>query len=206
MFITSKTKDFAPALKNEKGDVYKNTESFKLLGVNFQTDQRKGLTWETYINTKIKCAYANMWILRRLYEMGVTTQKLILVFKSKVRVHIEMNVPLWTFSINKTLSNKIEKVQRTALLIILGHKASPSYHSNLKTLNLDTLESRRDLLVKRFARKTIKNPAHRNMFKHKQRSNTRNNEKIIIPFTKRKRYENSAIPSLAKIIVENNFK
>ena len=110
VFNTSKNKDFAPALTNDKGHLYQYTESFKLLGVNFQTDPIKGLSWETYINNKIKCAYANMWLLRRLSEMGVSQQKLLLIFKSKVRVHVEMNIPLWTFSINKKLSNKIEYI------------------------------------------------------------------------------------------------
>ena len=120
-----------------------------------------------------------MWILRRLSEMGVSQEKLLLIFKSKVRIHVEMNIPLWTFSINKKLSNKIEKVQRTAVLIILRHKASPNYSLNLKTLKLHTLESRRDVIVKRFAKKTMKHPVHKNMFKQKTRINPRSTEHIV---------------------------
>ena len=206
IFNTSKTRDFAPHLKSINGKEYTYTENFKLLGVNFQTDPRKGLTWEPYILAKMKSAYANMWTLRRLSEMGISTEKLLLIYKSKIRVHVEMNVPLWSFSINQNLAKKLENVQRTAAFLILRQKASKNYLLNLKKLNLDTLETRRHILIKRFARKTVKHPAHKKMFKLKIRNDTRSTAPIIIPKAKRKRYMNSAVPSLARIIVENNFK
>ena len=206
IFNTSKSKDFAPSLKNENDVIYEYTESFKLLGVQFQTDSRKGITWEPYISNRIKCAYTNMWQLRRLAEMGVSTDKLVLIYKSKIRVHLEMNVPLWTFSLSSDLSKKLEKVQRISVLIILGQKSSKNYLSNLKNLKLDTLETRREILSKRFARKTLKHPVHRNIFKQKLRDDTRSSAPIILPKTKTARYMKSAVPSLAKIIVQNNYK
>ena len=206
IFNTSKSKDFAPSLKNENDVIYEYTESFKLLGVQFQTDSRKGITREPYISNRIKCAYTNMWQLRRLAEMGVSTDKLVLIYKSKIRVHLEMNVPLWTFSLSSDLSKKLEKVQRISVLIILGQKSSKNYLSNLKNLKLDTLETRREILSKRFARKTLKHPVHRNIFKQKLRDDTRSSAPIILPKTKTARYMKSAVPSLAKIIVQNNYK
>ena len=71
------------------------------------------------------------WTLRRLSEMGVTTEKLLLIYKSKIRVHVEMNVPLWSFSITQNLAKKIENVQRTAAFLILRQKASKNYLLNL---------------------------------------------------------------------------
>ena len=146
-----------------------------------------------------------MWTLRCLSEMGVPTENLLLVYKSKVRVHLEINVPLWTFSISQNLSKKIEKVQCTAVFIILGHKAFRNYTSNLKKLKLDTLETRRDILVNRFARKIIKHPVHKKMFQLKTRTDTCTPAPIIIPKTKRKRYMNSAIPALSRIIIDKKY-
>ena len=92
-----------------------------------------------------------------------------------------MNVPLWTFSISQNLSKKIEKVQRTAVFIILRQKALNNYTLNLKMLKLDTLEHRRDILVNRFAQKIIKYPVHKKMFQLKTRNDTRTPAPIIIP-------------------------
>ena len=131
-----------------------------------------------------------MWQLRRLSEMGISTEKLVLVYKSKIRVHLEMNVPLFMFSISSDLSKKIEKVQRTAVLIMLRQKASNNYLLNLKTLNLQTLEARRDILSKRFAKKTLKHPAHRKIFTLKTRDDTRSSAPIIIPKATTARYRN----------------
>ena len=206
IFNTSKTKDFAPSIKNENHNIYNYTENFKLLGVQFKTDPRKGLTWEPYILNRIKSAYTNMWQLRRLAEMGVSTDKLILIYKSKIRVHLEMNVPLWTFSISLQLSKKIEKVQRTAVLIILREKSTSNYLQNLKFLNLDTLEIRREILSKRCAKKTVRHPVHKKMFIQKQRNDTRSAAPIIIPNGKTSRYMNSTVPSLAKWIIQNNYR
>ena len=72
----------------------------------------------------------------------------------------------------------------------------------LKAWNINSIY----ILIKRFARKTVKHPAHKKMFKLKIRNDTRSTAPIIIPKAKRKRYMNSAVPSLARIIVENNFK
>ena len=117
-----------------------------------------------------------------------------------------MNVPLFMFSISSDLSKNIEKVQRTAVLIMLRQKASNNCLLNLKTLNLQTLEARRDILSKRFAKKTLKHPAHRKIFTLKTRDDTHSSAPIIIPKATTARYRNSAVPSLARIIVQNNYK
>ena len=53
-----------------------------------------------------------MWTLRRLAELGISIDNLVLTFISRVRVHLEQNVALWGFSISQYLRNKIESVQK----------------------------------------------------------------------------------------------
>ena len=141
-----------------------------------------------------------MWILKRLAELGVSTQDLLMSYLSRVRVLIEQNVPLYHFSITKQLRNKLENIQKASLFIILGQLATTDYHHNLALLNLETLEERRQMLCRNFARKIIKHPIHNQMFTFNSAKQTRSGRRVIVPQTKRARYMNSAIPSLARLI------
>ena len=114
-----------------------------------------GLKWDTCILKCIKTTFSKMWILKRLAEMGVSIDDLRIAYLSRVRVHLEQHIPLWGFSISKTLSNKIERVQRACLFIILGRHATSDYFCNLAMLNLEPLANRREILCKKFARKTL---------------------------------------------------
>ena len=59
---------------NTDGTEYENVEEFKLLGVEFVSDPRTGVKWDNYILKCIKQAYSNMWILKRLSELGVSVE------------------------------------------------------------------------------------------------------------------------------------
>ena len=68
-------------------------------------------------------AYGKLWMLRRLSELGTPIHLLILTYTLRVRVHLEQNVPLWTFNLTKVMARKIERVQKIAAYIILGKHA-----------------------------------------------------------------------------------
>ena len=125
IFHTGISKDFKPRLTNSDGNIYSNTESFKLLGVNFQTNARKGLTWDTYLDNCIKRAYSKMWILRRLSELGVCTEDLLMTFCERIRIQVEINVPLWSFSMSNNYCTKIEKNSKDCYIYNSGLR-SPS--------------------------------------------------------------------------------
>ena len=187
-------------ITNEEGTVYDNTESFQLLGVDFVTDKRKGLNFNTYINKCIQNAYANMWMLRRLSQLGISIERLLLTYESRVRVFLEQNVPLWMFSLSQKLCRKIEKVQKIALYIILGNHAHKDYFCNLAILNIETLEDRRHTIARNFSVKILKHPQHRKIFKISDNKRTRSGKLIVEPPTRTARYSRSAVPSLARLI------
>ena len=141
-----------------------------------------------------------MWILRRLAEKGVSPEDLLLTYKSRVRIQLEMNIPLWHFTISQALSKTIDRVQKACLFIILGKYATDDYNTNLSLLDLEKLENRREAICQKFAKKIIKNPVHRNMFEWRKGLNTRAGNKVIVPAAKTVRYDRSSIPSLAGII------
>ena len=122
LFHTKKTKDFLPRFVNSSGTVYNNEEEFKLLGVDFVSNARKGLNWEKYLKKCIRKAFAKMWILRRLVELRVSHEHLILTYVTRIHVYLEFNVPLWSFSVSQIMLKKIEKVQRVAVFVILGKR------------------------------------------------------------------------------------
>ena len=200
LFNTARSRDFLPRLVNSKGKVYKNKEEFKLLGVNFVSHARTGLSLDNYLKKCMKKAYAKIWILRRLVEMGVSHEHLILTYVTRVCVYLEFNVPLWTFTISKITSKKIERVQRIAVSVILGKEAHRDYFCNLAMLDLEPLQNRRDLICQKFAKKVIKHPTHQNMFKLAEKSKTRSKRVVIEPYCRTRRYERSALPSLAKVL------
>ena len=200
VFNSAVSRDFYPQITNLQGETYDNVEEFKLLGVEFASHPRSGIKWDNFIQKSIKLAFSKMWILRRLAESGVLIDDLLMVFMSRVRIHLEQHVPLWHFSITKSLSDKIERVQKMCLYIILGGLATPDYYLNSTMLNLEPLSERRDKICRKFSAKTFKHPTHRNMFAINQGKSTSFKRKVEVPITKTARYAKSAVPNLAKII------
>ena len=142
----------------------------------------------------------NLWILKRLVELSVPIELLSLTYKLRIRVFVEQNVPLWMFSISKKMCEKIEKLQKIAIYIVLGKDAKKDYLCNLTRLNLETLEDRRLKLAQKFASKILKHPEHRKIFKFNNSDRTRYGNKVIVPTARTARYDKSTIPSLARII------
>ena len=143
VFNTATSKDFYPRLANSQGIIYENTEQFQLLGVDFTSHSKFGIKWDKYIQQCIKKAYSKMWVLKRLAELGVSVQDLLMTYVSRVRVNLEINVALWSSSITQQLRKKIENVQKASLYIMLDHMATSDYNRNLAMLDLEPLEERR---------------------------------------------------------------
>ena len=167
--------------------------------VDFATHPTKVIDLVPYLNKCVKNAYSQLWMLRRLSELGVPIHLLVLTYKLRIRVFLEQNVPLWTFNVSQIMSRKIEKVQKTAVFIILGKHAHKDYYCNLTMLELDTLQNRREKLSVKFAKNIMKHPQHRQIFTTTA-SQTRNGKKIVVPAPRTARYEKSTIPSLARVI------
>ena len=193
-------KDFYPRMVNSEGKEYENSEQFTLLGVEFESHPRSGVKWDQYIKKCINKAYSNMWVIRRLAEMGVNSEDLSMTYETRIRKHLEINVPLFHFSISKKLSDTIEKVQKACMYIILGKHASMDSICNQAILNLESLCDRRDKLCTNFAKKTIKHPDHRKMFTWIEGRTTRDGRKVVVPYARTSRYARSSVPSLAQII------
>ena len=105
-----------------------------------------------------------------------------------------MAFPAWHPALPQADSRAIERVQKSALSIILGEDYV-SYNSALDSLNLESLEERRSTLWLRFAMKSASHPTHSKWFKAAgDVPDTRTKNTYQPVWTRTKRFKNSPIP------------
>ena len=159
VFNPCTSKDFMPKMiiDNQELEVVQTT---KLLGLIIRSD----LKWISNTENMIKKANKRLWILRRLRNLGANKENLVEVYTKQVRCILELAAPAWQGSITLAEKQDLERVQKTTCHIILG-KDYVSYSQALKTLNLESLEHRRNKLCLKFALKAEKHEKFRNWFK-----------------------------------------
>ena len=148
IFNPSKTVDIHPIIELDHTQL-EIVESMKLLGVIVSSDMKWHLNTE-YIT---KRGFSRIWILRRLKKYGVPRSELIDAYIQKVRSLLEMAVPVWNPALTRGDATSIERVQKSALRVILGDQYL-SYNQAMATLELDNLESRREKRCVTFASKS----------------------------------------------------
>ena len=193
IFNNRRKLDFQPEVTTEAGDILDVMEEFKLLGVKVSSN----LKW--YANTQFICAkgYSRLWMLRNLKKLGTGLGDLKDVYEKQCRSVMEMAVPAWSAGLRKSESNQIERVQRAALAIILGDEYN-SYSKALKTLKMETLVERREILCLTFAKKTYMNDKFKHWFVENDGPQSENKLKEVKARTRR--YRNSPIPYLTGLL------
>ena len=81
-----------------------------------------------------------------------------------IRSVCEFAVPYWGSMITDAEAKRLERIQRTALHVILGDSYT-KYAEALKECNLERLDERRDSLIEKFAVSTAANPKFSHWFK-----------------------------------------
>ena len=107
---------------------------------------------------------------------------------------------VWHSSLTEQNRNDLERVQKSALKVILGEKYQ-SYNKALIELNLETLEERRNTLCLKFAQKCLTNEKNQQMFplsKKIHSMETRKPEEFEVQYAKTDRLKNCA-----KIYMQN---
>ena len=85
------------------------------------------------------------------------------VFTKQMRSVLELAVPAWQGGLTQVEKQDIERIQKSACHIILGHEYE-SYRCALKLLGLESLESRRIKLSLKFGIKSEKHHKFKNWF------------------------------------------
>ena len=95
----------------------------------------------------------------------------------------------------------LERIQKPAVKVITGNSYE-SYEKTLEWLNMKSLDQRRQDLCLKFAKSCLKNYKVRSFFplNNINEKNTRSHEKYKVNFANRKRYQNSTIPSMQRLL------
>ena len=82
-----------------------------------------------------------------------------------------------------------------------------SYENALNELGLNSLEQRREILTSKFALQTMKNEKHKDIFQEKENHeiNLRNKQRIKELNCNTKRYYNSTVPYMSRMLNGINF-
>ena len=188
--------DFIPDF-NLEGTEISIVEEMKLLGVVVRTDMK----WNSNTDSMVKKGYQRLWVIRRLKTMGATNEQLKDSFVKQVRSIMEFAAPAWHAAITNAERTDIERVQKTAMHIILGEEYS-DYRRALQTVGLDSLESRRTTLCLRFAKKAVKHPKHSSWFQLNTNTvnNRREKDKYYPVYADHTRFKTSPISYLTKLL------
>ena len=166
-------------------EVLSNT---KLLGTYISND----LKWD--VNTKeiVKKANKSMEILRKMSNYGASLKEMKEIYFSFVRSHLEKSATVWHSSLTQKNKNDLERIQKTAVKIILGNN-NIGYKKALLKLDLDDLSDRREEMCLDFAVKCTKHPKLKQMFPKLKKSKIRKPATYFVQHAYTKRLKQSAI-------------
>ena len=144
-------------LNDEKIETFTST---KLLGTIISDDLR----WD--LNTKkiVKKANARMELLRRVASFGASLEDMKTIYFLFVRSHLEQSATVWHSSLTEDNSADLERVQKSAVKIMLGDNNYTTYEKSLLKLDIENLADRRKHLCLNFAKKCVKNEKTKHMF------------------------------------------
>ena len=133
------------------------------------------MRWTANTNAITMKGYKRLWMLNRLKNLGATDSDLLDVYTKQVRPLLEYAVPVWHPNLTETDSDCIERVQKSALKLILQDRYK-SYESALTRVQLNSLSERRKKLCTKFALKAESSPKFTSWFQETTNTSvTRNN-------------------------------
>ena len=136
-----------------------------------------------------------MELLRRVSAFSPSDEDMKTIYILFIRSLLEQSAPVWHSSLTEQDSTALERVQKSAVRIILGNRYL-GYKKSLQKLDLQTLNERREELCLNFAQKCLKNIKTKHMFPINVKSHhmaTRKNEKYKIEHANTERFRKSSI-------------
>ena len=197
IFNFSKKYKFSTQLsvKNENIEM---VNEVKLLGTHITED----LKWNKNTSETVKKAYKRMQLLNRAAKFTNNTSDLKSIYLTYVRSILDQSAVVWHSSLTTKNRRDLERVQKSAVRVILGGKYS-TYKNGLEKLNLDDLNDRRTKICLKFAKNCLKNEKVKDIFpkaefKHKMRK--RKQKTFKVKQIKTERYKKSAVPYMTELL------
>ena len=197
LVIDSKNYQFTTGLVM-KDKVLDIVDEAKLLGTFITSD----LKWNKNTDYLIKEANKRMRLLHAASKFVKDRRVLTLLYYTHIRCRLEQSAVLWHSSLTIKNIVDLERVQKAALRVIIGH-GYDSYSQTLKSLNIETLFERRERLCLRFAKKSLNVENFKHLFpsyKNDHNMKTRYSPKYEQSKTSSNRYKISTIPHLQRML------
>ena len=137
IFNFSKNSQFTTEIQLN-GETIETVSDTKLLGT-VVTDK---LDWNKNTDCIIKEANKRMSFLHKSSKFTTNKQDLKKIYVLQVRSKLEQSAVVWHSSLTQKCKNQLERVQKSALRVILGPRYT-TYSDALEKLNLQTLDERR---------------------------------------------------------------
>ena len=170
----------------------------KLLGIWISDD----MSWSRNTQEMCKKAYSRLGMLTKLKYVGVPTEDLLDIYILFIRSVTEYCAVVFHSSLTLQQSQKIEKIQKTSLKVILGDMYV-SYAAALEMCGLDSLSDRREQRCLEFSLKSVKHPKNGRLFPLNPSTNQhfiRQKEVFQVNFAKTDEYKKSAIPYCQRLL------
>ena len=196
LFNPGVARDFIPEFEIGKHEI-EMVDEVRLLGLVIRSD----LSWSSNTSNLVERSNKKLWFLRRLKALGASTDDLNDLYHKHVRSILEYAAPVWHSALTGEDRVKLERVQKSALHIMLG-ESYKSYTSALKITGNITLFERRRKLCITFARKSFNSPKFNNWFKLNDKNTiTRQDQpKLCEVYSRLERFEKSPISYLTKLL------
>ena len=165
--------------------------STKLLGTIITDD----LKWDANCANLVKKANGRMELMRKVSSFGLDKEELKNIYFLFVRSVLEQSATVWHSSLTQENKEDLERVQKSAIRIIMGEEFK-GYQKSLDKLDIETLDARRESVCLNFALKTSKNPKMKKMFPLKDKHHdmqTRQPEKYVVQHANTERLKKSSI-------------
>ena len=145
-----------PSVDDKKIELVDET---KLLGTHITKD----LKWNKNTKELIKKGFTRMQILNRAAGFTSNIEDLKSIYLIYVRSVVEQSAVVWHSSLTYKNRRDLERVQRCAVRVILKNNYK-GYKSGLKTLRIQTLKKRREMLCLKFAKNCLKDEKLKKFF------------------------------------------
>ena len=186
------------SVNDENIEVVDNT---KLLGTYITND----LKWDLNTSELIKKANKRLQLLHKISDFGASLSDMKEIYIIFIRSILEQSSNVWHSSLTQENIDDIERVQKSALRIILNYRYK-TYNNALNVLEIDTLSNRREKICLEFAKKCTKHPKLKHMFPLNNKNHemiTRDEEKYMVQFANTARLQNSAVLYMQRLLNEN---
>ena len=181
-----------------KGSVLERVRESKILGLLISDT----LSWSRNCTEICKQAYSRLAMITRLKYVGVAIEDLLDIYTLFIRSVTEYCSVVFHSRLTHEQSDKLERIQKTCLKVILGDMYL-DYKSALEMTGLETLVSRRLKRCLDFSKKCIKHPRNSRIFPTVENNPTykvRKKDVYKVNFARTSTYQSSTVPFCQRLL------